>query len=463
MDRMIANKDRWVVTAFSLLALLVGILYAVKPLNADDVYFLHHAWSMVHFGATPYAAYPFPVAPAIFGMVVGGAGLYGALALKILACVISVFLIFKIFDRGGFFYPLIGLVVFYLLLYNRLLDIRPEMLATLISLLVLYLLACFDKRVLESGDWLLFLCIFLLFLLPFVSPRYVVFSAVIGLFILFAGRAGFLKVLFISLLSMCLVLLLVYGLAGFPADGLNTFLQGDTREAIALKNRIRLLFGKNVLVVYLFIFVGMLIAVRHGREMLRPLLLYLAVTGAYFIFSLSLEKMPFRYVAQPTVLLIVAFCYFEFLRPVPYRLDREQVRKAGLLVRFLSIFFVALFSYHLTKDILKEGRAVVTWAASGEGLSCKGLKYGDLIGRYDLNPLEQVCLSSRLCDEFRGYKVFVDSFRTHPICLEDQYSSTYWQGKLDRTELITEFTRAGELFIIQNQEGKGIFLYKTGD
>ncbi|MEY2632092.1 MAG: hypothetical protein RIR00_746 [Pseudomonadota bacterium] len=442
------------------LAVATGLLFSTKPLNADDVFFLHKAWSVAVQGTSPYTIYPFPLFPAIAGLVVRHLGLYGALWLKLAVCLLAIFFIFRTFRGRSVFYSFFGLVVFYLLLLNRFLDFRPELLATLASLALIYLLAAFRDSPLFRKPVFLLPWLVLLESLPFITPRYFIFSAFVGLVFLYLNRDRWLQIVLLALAALGLVLLLVVALAGLPPESFSALFKPDVRDVMSTKNRFRQMFGRNVLGLYLFIVVAMLVHVRRGRFFSGGMALLFAGVAAYIGFEFVVDPVPYRYVAQPTVLLIAAFVFFEFLQPRECCLGRDVFRARGRPFRFVTIFLLLLFSFNFIRDVSELSRSVRNWAVQDEVLACTSLPETRIITPEKLNPVQHVCLAQKVCAAYPGYTVFTDSYRWSPVCLPDRYSGDYWLGLLQREELVSRIEALPDHRKLLNDKDRGVYFYK---
>lgn len=454
VGRLISGRiciSRVLVDAFLLafVFIYIGLWIALRPLGPDEIYFLHAAWSINAEGANPYSTYPFAAFPVILSHVVLLFGFLGAYFIKFVVLVFYSLIYIRITGNSRFISRVFVASCFVVLFYCRALDLRPELLSTLLCVVVILIWRERELRELKVLS-LLVLELFLVIFISVVSPRFAVVSAFFAAVCIFDYRSNR-KVLFLGLVAAFLLIVAFYAVAiGNPAHFFsNSFSFSDSRDPVAIQEKISILLGGRGLIAYLlsvsmcFFWVERFVSEKFG------LISFLLVVAAYTGFVLLMDRLPYEYSSLPIIVFLIAYWCSGQSCPSKKNFN-DSWRSIILMVSFLSV--LALLYY--VKDAKKGWVEVIGYSK---------VAYGDdyemqAINNDRTSPYRQIEIAERICAKYSQYAVYVDHYRWSPMCLPDHYSAKVWTGSLSRDTVVSRISEAKHVSFT-NEDGLGVWFY----
>jgi hypothetical protein len=430
---------------------IVYIAQAIRPLGPDEAYFLHHAWAVAELGGSPLDGYPFPLSIQFYSMLFRTFDFYGILAIKWAVGFFYIFLFFLIIQNvSNNVVKIIIFFTFLLFFQSRAIDIRPELFSHFFFVTGIYIL--FFLKDTFNSKIKLFAFFFLIFIGVLCSPRYVAVAALLFFYAsLLRGRSeGISRTFWMGPLTVVGVLyFLVLGDFGHLTEYIAS--PGNiARPEAGLEYKIGRLLGPRYLFPWLiFVVLAVLLAFRHTLRGWYLAYSFSIVTCAGFM--LKFDRVPFEYSALPTQVLLLSFvCGIGVFSQTRFSGKLTYVMKGIGGTLFLMTLLIGLyFSKDTPRDILRVFSSTVIDSSEDP--------IGILLNNHDLTPFDRVRISQSVCEGRTSQCVLVSSFRSHPLCLSDEYSSGIWSKRASAQERIGQIVAAKAL--VSRREGtRGNFI-----
>lgn len=420
------------------------LAFSIKSFGPDELYFLHHTWANIHNASINiYEVYPFPLLISLLSIIYKHLGLVSFVAWKPLFVILYLVAFYWLSKNKE--HKWIYAYLFTVLILNRAIEIRPEPFATLA---ILYSLMISERNLGESSN---VAKLILIMLAVAFAPRYLPITAVLIAYN-FTINKNNKKRWFTHFSLATLATIAIYTiLVGNPIDSIQHLAtREDFREDFDLKYKFDRLFGNGYLLKIIILCYLTKFIIKLSKKTINALDIYF-LTGLMLqlLFIIFFDKVPYEYVAQTIVLLVIWYSH-------------NCSNKNNFLLHFngskISLAIFAMIILAITIEI-KKNRDVFKYSITSIQASYSESTEVALLTK-NLTPYQQLTNRLIFCAKYTGYQSFTNNYRWHPICMPDEYSI-----KIGRLLMTEESIKT----IIQKKEGvinfkngsNEIFLYPT--
>jgi hypothetical protein len=418
------------------LAFFLLLIIAIKPLNNDELFFLHHAWSYANENisrAQFHLGYPFPFFTILLSIF------FKLNLFNLILFIKPIFslLFFYVFARN---YKnkthTLALVVLLLILLNRGIEIRPE------SLCCIIFLCLFEFK---FNGWKKYLKLASLILISFTSPRFIVISVLYFLRATFTDRGIWWK----NIIFPFGIFIIAYSFfIEYPWVTISEMLRwNDFRASSNFTYKFTRVMSPAIiyLVITLMILLSLLYKI-YKKDNKGNEAFYLLGISANFLFLFSSDKVPFEYSFLPPA--IFAYMYIkEGNLLLPKFSQNPAIKK--IFIIFIAIIFIN--DIHKKRDHFKN---FFVYYKASENLSISDATLLDT----NIFSFDQIKTRIWFCNKYRGFNTYSNRYNFHPICLSDEFYIEKSRGNISEEDVIRKINLHDNVIKI-NKEGRFLFVY----
>ncbi len=422
-----------------LLSFALLVIIAIKPLNHDELWFIHHAWEFNNKNLSDIdfrSGYPLIFTATFLSYFFEVFSLQSLIFLKPLLSLIYLSLLLKHFkDKKN----ISILSLFFLMLLNRAVEIRPESVCTILLLL----LTSFNFDLKNKSAYVK---LTLLMFVPFISARFAVVAAFIYLQTLLISKE---KASILHLIIPFGIFFIVYStLIELPWDTIShLFSMADMRDPQGIVYKLNRIFGNSITykLISCAVLINMLNNIFGYRKKLDILFLLGLITNILYL--IVLDKVPYEYAFLPTAVYI-----FWYLNQGDTRLP--SLSKIPLLKELTVILIIGFFLSDLNKN-RDHYKKFINYYVSSKNIN---LIEDDLLNP-NLFSYKQIENRKLICEKYQGYFAYSHRFNFHPICLSDKYYIRSVRELMSEEKISEKISNYKTVKIISTGQNS-VFFYK---